>query len=145
VHSLCSKRFPWFLIHLLWEQSAYKVACPLNSWWYAGKKSFIWFGSTPRVTILEPEQIKDVLNKMSDFPKPKSNPLVKLLATGLIDHEGEKWSKHRRLINPAFNLEKLKVSCLHFICRYRLLICFKTFQKRNRELGFVCACVCFLH
>jgi len=49
---------------------------------------------------------------MSDFPKPNSNPLVKLLATGLADHEGEKWSKHRRLINPVFNLEKLKVSSL---------------------------------
>ncbi|CAJ1957816.1 unnamed protein product [Sphenostylis stenocarpa] len=73
-----------------------------------GKNSFIWLGPTPRVTILDPEQIKDVFNKMSDFPKPDTNPLVKLLATGVAGYEGEKWSKHRRLINPAFNLEKLK-------------------------------------
>ncbi|BAT93216.1 hypothetical protein LR48_Vigan05g026400 [Vigna angularis] len=73
-----------------------------------GKKSFIWLGPTPRVTILDPGQIKDVLNNMSDFPKPNTNPLIKLLATGLVDHDGEKWTKHRRLINPAFNLEKLK-------------------------------------
>ncbi|BAT93215.1 hypothetical protein VIGAN_07214500 [Vigna angularis var. angularis] len=73
-----------------------------------GKKSFIWLGPTPRVTILDPGQIKDVLNNMSDFPKPNTNPLIKLLATGLADHDGEKWTKHRRLINPAFNLEKLK-------------------------------------
>ncbi|CAJ1957812.1 unnamed protein product [Sphenostylis stenocarpa] len=73
-----------------------------------GKNSFIWLGPTPRVTIMDPEQIKDVFNKMNDFPKPDANPLVKLLATGLAGYEGEKWSKHRRLINPAFNLEKLK-------------------------------------
>lgn len=78
----------------------------------AGKNSFIWLGPIPRVTILDPEQIKDVFNKIYDFPKPNMNPLVKLLATGLAGYEGEKWSKHRRIINPAFNLEKLKVSCL---------------------------------
>ncbi|KAG2372378.1 Cytochrome P450 [Vigna angularis] len=60
-----------------------------------GKKSFIWLGPTPRVTILDPGQIKDVLNNMSDFPKPNTNPLIKLLATGLADHDGEKWTKHR--------------------------------------------------
>ncbi|KAK7335425.1 hypothetical protein VNO80_27262 [Phaseolus coccineus] len=73
-----------------------------------GKNSFIWLGPSPRVTILDPEQIKDVLNKIYDFPKPDTSPLIKLLATGLAGYEGEKWSKHRRLINPAFNLEKLK-------------------------------------
>ncbi|KAL2331241.1 hypothetical protein Fmac_018822 [Flemingia macrophylla] len=73
-----------------------------------GKNSFVWFGPTPRVILLDPEKIKDVFNKINDFPKPKSNPLVKLLAGGVSAHEGEKWSKHRRIINPAFNLEKLK-------------------------------------
>ncbi|KAL5135838.1 Cytochrome P450 72A68 [Glycine soja] len=73
-----------------------------------GKNSFIWFGRKPRVIITEPELIKDVLNKMHDFPKPDTSPLVKLLATGLLNHEGEKWNKHRRIISPAFNLEKLK-------------------------------------
>ncbi|KAL2331431.1 hypothetical protein Fmac_019012 [Flemingia macrophylla] len=72
-----------------------------------GKNSFIWFGPKPRVTLTDPELIKEVFNKMYDFQKP-ANPLVKLLATGLINYEGEKWNKHRRIINPAFNLEKLK-------------------------------------
>ncbi|RDY11762.1 11-oxo-beta-amyrin 30-oxidase, partial [Mucuna pruriens] len=74
-----------------------------------GKNSFIWFGPMPRVTILDPEQVKDVFNKIYDFPKPTMNPLVKLLASGLAGYEGEKWSKHRRIINPAFNIEKLKI------------------------------------
>ncbi|XP_061375397.1 cytochrome P450 72A68-like [Gastrolobium bilobum] len=74
-----------------------------------GKNSFMWFGPTPRVTLTDPELIKDVFNKIYDFPKLDANPLVKLLATGLASYDGEKWSKHRRIINPAFNLEKLKI------------------------------------
>ncbi|KAK7272632.1 hypothetical protein RJT34_29352 [Clitoria ternatea] len=73
-----------------------------------GKNSFIWLGPTPRVTITDPELIKDILNKMFDFTKVSTNPLVKLLAPGLVRYEGGKWSKHRRIINPAFNIEKLK-------------------------------------
>ena len=78
---------------------------------YAGKNSYIWFGIKPRVTLTEPEQIKDVLNKMSEFPKTNYK-IFKLLANALANYEGEKWSKHRKLINPAFHLEKLKVSDL---------------------------------
>ncbi|KAK2422927.1 cytochrome P450 72A68 [Trifolium repens] len=73
-----------------------------------GKNSFVWFGMKPRVTLTEPEQIKDVLNKISEFPKTKYK-IFKLLVCGIVSHEGEKWSKHRRLINPAFHLEKLKI------------------------------------
>ena len=58
---------------------------------------------------MNPEDLKDVLTKLDDFPKPAANPLVKLLATGLANYEGEKWAKHRRIINPTFHLEKLKV------------------------------------
>ena len=62
------------------------------------------------MNITDPEQIKDVFNKIYDFQKPNVNPLVKLLANGLVSHDGEKWSKHRKIINPAFHLEKLKAS-----------------------------------
>ena len=77
---------------------------------YAGKNSFTWFGPIPRVIITDPHLVKDVLNNNHDFPKPNVNPLVRLQATGLVSLEGEKWGKHRRIINPTFNLEKLKVT-----------------------------------
>lgn len=32
-----------------------------------------------------------------------------MLHNGVGSHEGEKWARHRRIINPAFHLEKLKV------------------------------------
>jgi len=62
------------------------------------------------VTLTDPELIKEVLNKPTDFEKINLNPQFRLLAPGLVRLDGEKWSKHRKIINPAFNLEKLKVS-----------------------------------
>ncbi|XP_068311071.1 cytochrome P450 CYP72A219-like [Pyrus communis] len=73
-----------------------------------GKNSFIWAGPVPRVNIANPEDLKDILTKIEDFPKLKSNPYVKLLVTGTAHYQGEKWRRHRRIINPAFHLDKLK-------------------------------------
>ncbi|KAM7503123.1 hypothetical protein LguiB_002027 [Lonicera macranthoides] len=73
-----------------------------------GNNFFLWFGTTPRVHIMDPELMKDVLNKYQNFQKLKPNPLVKLLSNGLASHEGEQWAKHRKIINPAFHLERLK-------------------------------------
>ncbi|KAJ6832657.1 cytochrome P450 72A15-like isoform X1 [Iris pallida] len=74
-----------------------------------GKISFTWFGTTPRVTITDAELIREVLaNKFGHFEKPKLSSIVRMLATGLANYEGEKWAKHRRILNPAFHVEKLK-------------------------------------
>ena len=80
----------------------------------AGKNSFTWLGPKPVVNIMEPELIRDVLLKHNVFQKPPPHPLGKLLATGVVALEGEQWTKRRKIINPAFHLEKLKVilSCL---------------------------------
>ena len=75
----------------------------------AGSNCFIWIGPTPRVNITNPEHIRDVFTKINEFPRPRLNPLVKLLATGLANYDGDKWAKHRKIINPAFHLEKIKV------------------------------------
>ncbi|MED6121611.1 hypothetical protein PIB30_031828 [Stylosanthes scabra] len=80
-----------------------------------GKKSFIWFGPKPRVIITDPELIKDALNKVHNIQKPHSNPLIRLLASGLVSHEGEKWSKHRRIINPTFTSENIKIMMPAFL------------------------------
>ncbi|RCV21222.1 hypothetical protein SETIT_4G121400v2 [Setaria italica] len=68
------------------------------------KTSFTWFGPVPRVTIAEPELVREVLsNKFGHFGR-----LQRMLHHGVSSHEGEKWAKHRRIINPAFHVEKLK-------------------------------------
>ncbi|KAK9085347.1 hypothetical protein Sjap_025758 [Stephania japonica] len=95
-----------------------------------GPMSYIWFGATPRVYIADPELIRDILsNKFGHFPKRKPNPLFKLLIQGVVSHEGEKWAKHRRIITPAFHLEKLKLmvpafyaSCADLVKRWEKLV-----------------------
>ncbi|KAL0743631.1 hypothetical protein Bca4012_085144 [Brassica carinata] len=83
-----------------------------------GKTFFTWRGPIPTITITDPEQIKEVFNKIYDFQKPHSFPLGRLIATGLFSYDGEKWAKHRRIINPAFHLEKIKnmVPAFHQSC-----------------------------
>ncbi|KAI9116591.1 hypothetical protein K1719_012758 [Acacia pycnantha] len=74
-----------------------------------GKNPFMWIGASPRILITDPVLIKDVMNKIYDLPKPDVDPVLKLLATGLAHYNGDQWAKHRRIINPAFNVEKLKI------------------------------------
>ncbi|CBI22131.3 unnamed protein product, partial [Vitis vinifera] len=83
-----------------------------------GKSSFIWMGPKPRVNIMEPELIRDVLSMHTVFRKPRVHALVKLLVSGLLFLDGEKWAKHRKIINPAFRLEKLKnmLPAFHLSC-----------------------------
>ncbi|KAL3502791.1 hypothetical protein ACH5RR_037240 [Cinchona calisaya] len=73
-----------------------------------GTNSFIWLGPYPAVIILDPEVIREILMKYNLFQKPYFHPLGKFLIQGLVASEGEKWAKHRKIINPAFHLEKLK-------------------------------------
>nr|APZ88350.1 cytochrome P450 CYP72A508 [Eleutherococcus senticosus] len=73
-----------------------------------GKKSFIWNGPTANVVIVDPEMVKEVFTKNFVFQKPTANPLFRMFLIGLPSIEGEKWAKHRRLLKPAFLMERLK-------------------------------------
>ncbi|XP_028763848.1 11-oxo-beta-amyrin 30-oxidase-like [Neltuma alba] len=73
-----------------------------------GKNSFMWFGTTPRVILMDPEQVKEAFNRNYDFPRPEAILIVKYMATGVANYEDEKWAKHRKIINPAFHSEQLK-------------------------------------
>ncbi|KAL2924173.1 11-oxo-beta-amyrin 30-oxidase, partial [Bienertia sinuspersici] len=56
--------------------------------------------------------------KVSDFQKTIPNPILKRITNGLTRHEGQKWVQQRKLINPAFHMEKLKhmVPAFHASC-----------------------------
>lgn len=69
----------------------------------------MWFGPVPRVIITNPEQVKEIFSKFGNFRKPQLNPLVNYLLSGLVKLEDDKWAMHRKIINPAFHMEKLKV------------------------------------
>ncbi|KAF8024214.1 hypothetical protein BT93_F1420 [Corymbia citriodora subsp. variegata] len=94
-----------------------------------GKESFMWIGPTPRVSISNPELLKEIFSKTDDYRKPTLNPLSKLLFSGLAFHDGEKWARHRKIINPAFHMEKLKLllptfhsSCTEMVDRWEKLV-----------------------
>ena len=59
----------------------------------------------------DPKLVREVMaNKFGHFQKRKHTGIVRRLSNGLVNHEGEKWAAHRKIINPAFHLEKLKVA-----------------------------------
>ncbi|TVU35804.1 hypothetical protein EJB05_17710, partial [Eragrostis curvula] len=74
-----------------------------------GKISVTWFGPTPRVIVNDAKLVREILaNKFGHFQKRKNTGIVSRLSRGLVSHEGEKWAAHRKIINPAFHVEKLK-------------------------------------
>lgn len=76
----------------------------------AGKNYFLWSGPVPMINISKLELIREAFTKTNEFRKTKVNPIFHKLVPGLVSLKGEKWVKHRRMMNPAFRMEKLKVS-----------------------------------
>ncbi|KAK6919117.1 Cytochrome P450 [Dillenia turbinata] len=71
-------------------------------------KFVVWYGTTPRVTLTDPKLVKEVMSDISgEFPKPR-NANIDYFVTGVASYRGEKWAKHRKIILPAFHIEKLK-------------------------------------
>ncbi|KAD2393385.1 hypothetical protein E3N88_40362 [Mikania micrantha] len=95
-----------------------------------GKTYFTWMGTKPVVHISESAMIREVLSNYTNFQKVRGgNPLIKLLFRGLVDKEGDQWVKHRKIINPAFHMEKLKhmipafyASCSEMIDKWEKLL-----------------------
>ncbi|KAG6635801.1 hypothetical protein CIPAW_11G067600 [Carya illinoinensis] len=108
---------------------------------HPSKNFFTWIGTTPKVNIMTPEQQKDILSKSYIFRTPYQNPLATLLATGLASYNSEKWAKHRKSINPAFHLEKLKnvlprlhQSCNDMISKWGSLAAFGSSYEEGRMI-----------
>ncbi|MEX0316217.1 MAG: cytochrome P450 [Allomuricauda sp.] len=59
----------------------------------------------------DPEWVKQVLQKKHRFyskSKLQTKDLAKYIGQGLLTAEGEHWRTHRRMIQPAFHMKKLK-------------------------------------
>jgi cytochrome P450 len=64
------------------------------------------------MTITDLNLIKQVLpNKEHAFTKSQMmlKFTVPVIGKGLVTTDGEEWALHRRIVNPAFHHEKLKV------------------------------------
>ncbi|KAM4110501.1 hypothetical protein ACB094_03G200400 [Castanea mollissima] len=89
-----------------------KIEPHIHSWVNKYGKNFLqWDGPEAQMVLTEPELIKEILNNRDNaFPKPKTTIsfVKKLLGDGLVQSEGEKWAKMRKLANSAFHGESLK-------------------------------------
>ncbi|KAJ1379511.1 Cytochrome P450 [Sesbania bispinosa] len=73
-------------------------------WWIWSALNWVWF---------RPKSIEKRL-KQQGLQGNSYRPLVgdirdMLLASGFANYDGDKWAKHRRIVSPAFNVEKLKL------------------------------------
>ncbi|CAM8923000.1 unnamed protein product [Rhodiola kirilowii] len=76
-----------------------------------GATFLVWFGTTARLTVSDPELIREIFTTRAEsYEKTDTHPLVKQLeGNGLLSLKGEKWSHHRKIINPTFHMENLKL------------------------------------
>ncbi|CAI0474448.1 unnamed protein product [Linum tenue] len=73
-----------------------------------GETLVYWHGSLPRVTVTDPELVKQILsNKLGFYVKLKFKPSP-VVGNGLVLLDGPLWARRRRLLRPAFSMEKLK-------------------------------------
>ncbi|KAI5083144.1 hypothetical protein GOP47_0002887 [Adiantum capillus-veneris] len=75
-----------------------------------GKPFLYWQGWKSRLAVVDPELCKELFtNKFGHYVKPAiPKQMNDLLVNGLVLLEGEKWAQHRKIVNPAFFLDKLK-------------------------------------
>ncbi|GMY35921.1 cytochrome P450 734A1 [Fagus crenata] len=76
-----------------------------------GATFLVWFGPTVRLTISDPDLIREILaSKPESYEKVEAHPLVKQLeGDGLLSLKGKKWALHRKIITPTFHMENLKL------------------------------------
>ncbi|KAL1190851.1 Cytochrome [Cardamine amara subsp. amara] len=102
--------------------------------YYLGETFLYWKGTEPRIFISDPELAKQILsNKLGFFVKPKIRPgFVKLIGPkGLAFVEGAEWVRHRKILNPAFSIDRLKIMTNVMVdCTLKM---FEEWRKQRKE------------
>ncbi|CAL5084387.1 unnamed protein product [Urochloa decumbens] len=76
-----------------------------------GPMHLIWFGSTPRLIVSEPELIREVLlSRAEHFDRYEAQPLIRQFeGLGLSNLHGDEWARRRKILTPAFHVENLRL------------------------------------
>ncbi|KAL4336122.1 hypothetical protein GQ457_07G040760 [Hibiscus cannabinus] len=76
-----------------------------------GATFLVWFGPTVRLTVADPDLIREIFTSKSDsYEKNEAHPLLKQLeGEGLLSLKGEKWAHHRKIITPTFHMHNLEL------------------------------------
>ncbi|KFK37456.1 hypothetical protein AALP_AA4G259500 [Arabis alpina] len=105
--------------------------------WFSqyGETFLYWNGAEPRLCIADIELAKQVLsNKLGYVVKAKTRPELRsqLGIKGLFHVEGADWVRHRRILNPAFSIDRLKIMAKEMVnCTLKMLDEWK--KHRNEE------------
>jgi cytochrome P450 family 709 len=77
----------------------------------AGRTFVYWTGARPNVCVADVNVVRQVLfDRTGLYPKNLMNPHVsRLLGKGLVLTDGDDWKRHRKVVHPAFNMDKLKM------------------------------------
>ncbi|KAF8075654.1 hypothetical protein N665_1073s0002 [Sinapis alba] len=89
-----------------------------------GETFLYWNGTKPALFISDPELGKQILSSKLGFAViAKTRPEVLMLfGKGLSFIEGDDWVRHRRIMDPAFSIDSLKVMTKRMVdCTLRML------------------------
>jgi len=84
----------------------------LRKWIALYGRTFVyWTGARPNVCVADVNVVRQVLfDRTGLYPKNLMNPHVsRLLGKGLVLTDGDDWKRHRKVVHPAFNMDKLKM------------------------------------
>lgn len=89
----------------------------INHIFIAGSMFLIWFGPTARLTISDPALIREIFFSKSEYFEKYDPPLQvkRIEGDGLLNLKGDKWAHHRKIMQPFFRMENLKVFLFFFL------------------------------
>lgn len=91
-----------------------------------GRRFLFWWGAEPRLTLYDLDEIKDLLSSKHvqclGRSKLQRDGVNDFIGKGLLMANGEAWAHQRRVVAPAFHIEKLKGQVGHMVdCTSKML------------------------
>ncbi|TMW88058.1 hypothetical protein EJD97_019086 [Solanum chilense] len=97
----------WSVLNWIWFRPK-KLEKLLKEQGVKGNSYSILYGDTKELSLRIKEVTSKSMSVYDDDIAPRSLPFFLDTIKKYVREEGDKWAKHRKIINPAFHLEKLK-------------------------------------